>query len=116
MRQRFIWIREARKGKGDFIPIEKLIGRPREATAFPTPYIQSDIAAYKSPLGDGVIDGRAAKREHHKRTGTRAVDPTEWKGGVRNHEFAKRWGMQPTGDPIPKGKRLSTTIDENWSE
>ncbi|QND42967.1 hypothetical protein HB770_20900 [Rhizobium leguminosarum bv. viciae] len=32
-----------------------------------------------SPLGDGVIDGRYARREHMKRTNTREVDPSEFK-------------------------------------
>lgn len=47
-------------------------------SSLPRPYVVSDIPAYKSPLGDGVIEGRAARREHMKRTNTREVDNTEW--------------------------------------
>jgi hypothetical protein len=44
----------------------------------PIPYVIGDLPAYKSPLGDGVIDGRYARREHFKRTNTREVDTSEW--------------------------------------
>lgn len=43
------------------------------------PMILRDLPAYRSPLGDGWIEGRAARREHFKRTGTREADPSEWK-------------------------------------
>jgi hypothetical protein len=51
----------------------------------PIPYVIGDIPAYKSPLGDGIIDGRYARREHFKRTNTREVDPSEWK--QRSEQF-----------------------------
>lgn len=41
------------------------------------PYIMGDLPAYKSPLGTGVIEGRAARREDLKRGGCREVDPSE---------------------------------------
>jgi len=53
-----------------------------------------DLPAYKSPMGDGWIDGRAARREHFKRTNTREVDPSEWKGGYRNPTFANKRGLK----------------------
>lgn len=42
-----------------------------------TPYIQSDLPAYRSPLGAGWIEGRAARREEMKRHNVREVDPSE---------------------------------------
>lgn len=93
------------------IPVDQEL--PKRARG---PQIMKDLPAYKSPLGDGVIEGRAARREHLKRNNCREVDPSEWKGGIRNHDFAKRWGIQPTGDPLPKAKRLPTVIDRNWRE
>jgi hypothetical protein len=117
MRRTFIWDKAARGGKGDFIPADQYV-RPRNASraSLPMPYIQSDYAAYASPLGDGVIEGRAAKREHHKRTGTRPVDPSEWHGQYSNEAFARKRGAHATIDPEPQAKRLPTVIDENWSE
>jgi hypothetical protein len=98
--------------------LQKLVEVPvdREPPRQSRVQIMRDLPAYKSPLGDGVIEGRAARREHLKRNNCREVEPSEWKGGVRNHDFAKRWGVQPTGDPLPKPRRLPTTIDRNWRE
>lgn len=41
------------------------------------PMIQSDLPAYMSPLGTGLIDGRRARREELKRNNCREVDPSE---------------------------------------
>lgn len=41
------------------------------------PAIQRDLPAYRSPLGTGVIDGRAARREEMKRHDCRPVEPSE---------------------------------------
>ena len=57
-----------------------------------------DLPAYRSPLGDGWIEGRAARREHMKRTGTREVDPGEWRGGFKNERFARKHGLPLKGD------------------
>lgn len=111
MRQRFIWDRSARNGKGDFIPIEQYI-RPRRSVV----QVISDIPAYKSPLGDGWIEGRAARREHFKRTGTREVDPSEFKGGYTNERFARKHGGHATHDPEPQAGRMPTWVDGNWRE
>lgn len=58
-------------------------------SSLPTPYVVSDLPAYKSPLGDGVIEGRAARREHFKRTNTREVDPSEWKATSEQFKATK---------------------------
>ena len=70
----------------DTLRLEEVTDGPRAAPD--APGIMSDLPAYKSPLGDGWIDGRAARREHFKRTNTREVDPSEWRGGYRNPKFA----------------------------
>ena len=43
------------------------------------PMIVSDLPAYMSPLGTGLIDGRTARREDLKRNQCREVDPDTWK-------------------------------------
>jgi hypothetical protein len=55
---------------------------PRERVApgpLPTPMLMRDLPAYQSPLGDGWVDGRAARREHLRANNCREVDPGEWK-------------------------------------
>lgn len=75
----------------------------------PRPYVVSDIPAYKSPLGDGYIEGRAARREHFKRTNTREVDPSEW--GARSNQFKSSYAEKKAvadewkrGDTIKRDK------------
>jgi hypothetical protein len=70
----------------------ELTDAPMQAQPF---QIIRDLPAYKSPLGDGWIDGRAARREHFKRTNTREVDPSEWKARYRNPTFAAKRGLMP---------------------
>lgn len=65
----------------------------------PQPFqIMRDLPAYKSPLGDGWVDGRAARREHFKRTNTREVDPGEHKAVYRNPHFAMKRGLPMAQD------------------
>ena len=113
----FVWDGTRRAGKGDFVPPHKVKRKPNESrAALPMPYIQSDYAPYMSPLGDGWVDGKAAKREHHKRTNTRPIDPSEQKPVYRNPDFVKkRPGLKLGGDPL-KGGRLPTTVDANWKD
>lgn len=56
-----------------------------------------DLPAYKSPLGDGVIEGRAARKEHLKRNNCREVDPSEFRPVYRNERFARKHGL-PFGE------------------
>jgi hypothetical protein len=56
------------------------------------PMIASDLPAYPSPLGTGMIEGRAARREELKRSGCREVDPSEFKPKFVNKSWAKRRG------------------------
>jgi hypothetical protein len=69
--------------------VEKHKAPPRNAA----PYVLSDLPAYKSPLGTGVIDGRAARREDLKRGGCREVDPSEHKvEGYYTEKYARAAG------------------------
>ncbi|RVL48478.1 hypothetical protein CN138_09110 [Sinorhizobium meliloti] len=72
----------------------------------PIPYIVSDLPAYASPLGDGMIDGRAARREHFRRTNTREVDPSEWR--ERSAKFkAEKAEKQAIADAWRAGKNIN---------
>ena len=56
------------------------------------PIIVSDIPAYMSPLGTGLIDGRRARREDLKRNNCREVDPGEWTPSEKFRERQERRG------------------------
>jgi len=58
------------------------------------PRVVSDLPAYASPLGDGMVEGRAARREHLKRNGCREVDPGEFKPTYLNADVARRMGRE----------------------
>lgn len=53
--------------------------KPAQRTRAAAPMIQSDLPAYKSPLGTGWVEGRAARREEMKRHNVREVDPSEFR-------------------------------------
>lgn len=61
---------EWRDRDGNPMPVPERIVAPR---------IHSDLPAYMSPLGTGMIDGRRARREDLKRNNCREVDPSEHK-------------------------------------
>jgi hypothetical protein len=75
---RYIW------RSGHFI--DRMTGEPMLTGEPPTssgaivcPSVMPDLPAYASPLGDGMIEGRSARREHLKRNGCRELDPSEFK-------------------------------------
>jgi hypothetical protein len=45
-----------------------------------------DLPAYASPLGDGMIEGRSARREHLKRNGCRELDPSEFRPSYQSRD------------------------------
>jgi len=57
------------------------------------PYVISDLPAYKSPLGTGVIDGRSARREDLKRGNCREVEPSEFRPTYTNERFNRKYGL-----------------------
>jgi hypothetical protein len=61
--------------------INKETGKPMEVPkrVIAAPMIASDLPAYMSPMGSGMIEGRAARREDMKRHNVREVAPDEWK-------------------------------------
>ena len=58
---------------------EEWVEAPPRRRVSAGPMIMRDLPAYESPLGDGWIEGRAARREHLKANNCREVDPGEWK-------------------------------------
>ncbi len=84
---------------------EPMLSEADRAKPLSAPRVISDLPAYASPLGDGVIDGRAARREHFKRTNTRECDPSEWK--TRSDQFkAERAEKQAAADAWKAGKDI----------
>lgn len=84
---------------------DPMLSEQDRAKPLATPMVVSDIPAYASPLGDGVIEGRAARREHFKRTNTREVDPGEWR--ERSKQFqAEKAEKQAAAESWKAGKDI----------
>lgn len=62
MRQRYIWDRSARKGKGDWVPSEKYHAKRHAARL----QVMGDIEPYRSVVTGEVVGGRRQHREHLK--------------------------------------------------
>lgn len=91
--------------KQDFVSYDPHAERAARCSQPWGPMIVGDIKAYKSPLGDGVIDGRSARREHLKKHNCREVDPSEHKVQYRNPKFAAKYGKPLTeGGPVMRKK------------
>lgn len=71
--------------------VEKAKAPPR-----PGVMVMGDLKPYKSPLGNGWVDGRRARREELARSGCREVDPSEYKPQYQNQRFAERHGLPYT--------------------
>ncbi len=69
---RYVWRDGAFRDRNTNEPMEL-----PEGNQIVAPRVRSDLPAYKSPLGTGVIDGRSARREDLKRNNCREVDPSE---------------------------------------
>ena len=78
--------------------------RVRGESLFPA--IWSDCPAYRSPLGTGVIDGRAARREDLKRGGCREVDPSEFRPVCHSEKLAKKYGL-PHEPAIKEARKIA---------
>lgn len=70
---RYVW----RDGHFRDLKTNEPMDLPKREIATPT--VISDLPAYMSPLGTGLIDGRRARREDLKRHNCREVDPGEWR-------------------------------------
>lgn len=86
---------------------DKATGLPYESAPGPisAPHIQSDIPAYASPRGTGMIEGRAARRNDLAAGNCREVDPSEFKVTYQNERFAKKHGLPWTPEG-PYVKRI----------
>jgi hypothetical protein len=100
----FRWDRE----RQEFVPYDPHAERAARCAQSWGPMIVRDIAAYKSPLGDGFVDGRAARREHLKRNNCREVDPSEHKVQYRNPKFAAKHGKRLTEGGPARRKQIET--------
>lgn len=78
---RFIWDRATRQ-------LVEVVDGPRAASVAPS--VMRDIPEYKSPVGSGLITSRSHRREDLKRSGSREVDPSEFKAVYRNPHFAAK--------------------------
>lgn len=105
---RCYWDREAREWI-EYDPHEARAARARQSSG---PFIVSDTPGYKSPVGNGWIEGRAARREDLKRSGCREVDPSEYTPAYHNKSVAERHGREWLG-PKQTAKRLPTVIGPN---
>ena len=67
------------------------------------PAVVPDLPGYLSPLGTGLIEGRAARREDLKRGNCREVDPSEFKPAYRSERFAQKHGRPFEGQGTEAG-------------
>jgi hypothetical protein len=81
---RYVWDREHQCFVEPRTRLPMELPKSNKITA---PLIQSDLPAYMSPLGTGLIDGRRARREDLKRNNCREVAPDEFKP----QREVKRW-------------------------
>ena len=88
MIRNFYWDKE----RGEFVEYDRAAARLARCSKPRGIMLHRDIPAYKSPLGDGMIDGRTARREHFKRTGTRPVEPDEYRPVYHSEKRAKAMG------------------------
>lgn len=106
---RYIW-----RGEGW---VDRATGLPMEThgDGIVTPTIWSDLPAYISPVTRKPIEGRSARREDLARSGSRPVDPSEYKPVYHNKKYAESAGgeWQPRVRPdLGEGyKRLKPTLE-----
>lgn len=95
----------------DFVAFDPHEERAKRCSRPWGPMIVRDTPAYKSPLGDGVIEGRAARREHMKANNCREADPGEFPVEYWNPKFAAKHGKKVT--PASESKLKKPEIDIN---
>lgn len=105
---RCYWDRETR----EWVEYDHLELRARRAQQASGPFVVSDTPGYKSPVGNGWIEGRAARREDLKRSGCREVDPSEYRPAYHSKATAERHGREWLG-PKETAKRLPTVVGPN---
>lgn len=86
------------KRTGELVPDDN---RPIAA-----PQLARDYGAYQSPVGTGMVEGRAAHREDLKRSGCRVLEVGEavtpdgkpFRPTYRNPSFAQKRGLRMEGE------------------
>lgn len=58
--------------------LSRVIKERKRGAGQNAPSIHSDLPGYISPVGNGWVEGRSARREDLKRSGCREVDPSEY--------------------------------------
>ena len=78
----------------DGVWISKTTGKPMKTKGdfVPVPMIQSDLPSYISPITHRAVDGRRARRDDLARSGSRPVDPSEYKPTYHNKKYAESAG------------------------
>ncbi|MDP3740376.1 MAG: hypothetical protein Q8R02_23520 [Hyphomonadaceae bacterium] len=82
--------------------VSKTTGKPMETRdGLFVPMIRSDLPSYISPITKQPVEGRAARREDMARSGSREVDPSEYKPVYHNKKYAESAGgeWQPREKP-----------------
>lgn len=82
---------------GQMVEVPYAKDLPRPPSVFPA--VRGDLAPYKSPLGNGWIDGRRARREEMARHDVREVDPSEFRATAWNPANAARYGLKHEAPP-----------------
>ena len=74
--------------------VSKATGKPMKTAGdfVPTPQLVRDTAPYTSPITGRTVDGRRARRDDLARSGSREVDPSEFKVTYESKERAIRNG------------------------
>ena len=74
----------------DGVWIDKATGKPMETRdGLFVPTVLSDTPGYKSPVTGKPVEGRAARRNDLARSGSREVDPSEWKPVYQTERYAR---------------------------
>lgn len=86
----------------DGVWINKRTGKPMETKGdfVPVPMLQRDLPAYISPITRKPVEGRSARREDLARSGSRPVEPSEYKPVYHNKKYAESAGGE--WQPRPK--------------
>ncbi len=84
MKKRYYWDKAAR----NWVEYKPSAPEPRV-------FLWNDLPGYRSPLGTGYIEGRAARREDLKRGNCREVDPSEFTPRLVNPKNAGQSGYDP---------------------
>lgn len=100
----------------DGVWINKRTGEPMQTRdGLFVPMIRSDLPSYISPITKKPVEGRAARREDLARSGSRELDPSEYKPVYHNKKYAESAGgeWQPRVRPdLGEGyKRLKPTLE-----